>query len=169
MNLRILLLLAVLWGVGILPCVGEERLISEVRAEVGQINADLNTYKKRVKSLVGLSLEGSEATYYYDGETIRKITAKLYGETYNALNDLYFRGDTLVFAYQKLNRYDTQVGMQPPPKIVNSEEKRLYFSEGALAVLKMGKSLVAQDTIRWQEAEIEIVELADMLRAAFRE
>jgi hypothetical protein len=168
MNLRILLLLAVLWGAGIVPCAGGERLISEIRTEVGQINAGLRTYKKSVKSLVGLSLEGSEATYYYDGQTIRKITAKLYGETYNAVSELYFRGDMLVFVYQKLNRYDTQVGMHPPPTVVNSEEKRLYFSEGALAVLKIGAAQVARDEMRWQEAEMEVIELADMLKAAFR-
>ena len=43
-------------------------LISEIRAEVGKIDADLPKYAKRVKTVLGVSLEGAEATYYHDGK-----------------------------------------------------------------------------------------------------
>jgi hypothetical protein len=141
-------------------------LISEIRAEVGKINADLPKYAKRVKTVLGVSLEGAEATYYYDGKNLKRVSAKLHGETYNAVLDLYYRGDVLFFAYQKLNRYDTQIGMQPPPKVVSSEEKRLYFSTNGLAALRIGQTDVEPEDVRWREAEEEIVEVADRLKAA---
>lgn len=142
-------------------------LIPEIRAEVGKINADLPTYTKQVQTALGASLEGAEATYYHQGKDLKRVSAKLYGETYNSALDLYYRGDALLFAYQKVNRYDTQVGMQPPPKVVSSEEKRLYFSAGGLGALKIGQQDVDQEDIRWREAEEEIVEVADRLRHAF--
>ena len=142
-------------------------LISEIRAEVGKIDADLPRYAKRVKTALGVSLEGAEATYYHDGKNLKRVSAKLHGETYNAVLALYYRGDVFFFAYQKLHRYDTQIGMQPPPKVVNSEEKRLYFSADGLAALKIGQTDVKQHDVRWREAEEEIVEVADRLKAAY--
>ena len=139
----------------------------EVRAEVGKIDADLPKYAKRVKTVLGVSLEGAEATYYHDGKNLKRVSAKLYGETYKAVLALYYRGDVLLFAYQKLNRYDTQIGMQPPPKVVSSEEKRLYFSADGLAALKIGQTDVEPEDVRWREAEEEIVEVADRLKAAY--
>ena len=170
MVIRTLSLLIVILAAGTQVCPAQTAsLISEIRAEVGKINADLPTYAKRVKTALGVSLEGAEATYYHGGKNLKRVSAKLYGETYNAVLDLYYRGDVLFFAYQKLNRYDTQIGMQPPPKVVRSEEKRLYFSADGLAVLKIGQTDVKQEDIRWREAEEEIVEVADRLKAAFRE
>ena len=58
--------------------------------------------------------------------------------------------------------------MQPPPKVVSSEDKRLYFSADGLAALKIGLTDVEQEDVRWREAEEEIVEVADRLKAAFR-
>jgi hypothetical protein len=142
-------------------------VIPEVRAEVGKINADLPTYTKRVKTALGAMLEGAEATYYHEGKDLKRVSAKIYGETYNTVLDLYYRGDALLFAYQKVNRYDTQVGMQPPPKVVSSEEKRLYFAAGRLSALKIGQASVDQEDILWREAEEEIVEVADRLKVAF--
>ena len=74
--------------------------------------------------------------------------------------------ETYSFAYQKVYHYDTPVGMQPPPRLVSSEEKRLYFSAHGLAALKIGQTDVEQEDVRWREAEEEIVEVADRLKAA---
>jgi hypothetical protein len=168
MTIRVLSFLAMLLGLGAAVCAAQETgAVPKIRAEVARINAALPHYAKRFKSLSGLSLEGSEVTYYHEGDRLRKISAKLYGETYNAAADLYYEGDALLFAYQKVNRYDTQVGMQPPPKVVNSQEKRLYFSGGALAVLKIGQAGIEEGDVQWNEAEMEITELSDQLRAGF--
>src|SRR5687767_187889 len=114
MTIRVLSFLAMLLGIGVAVCTAQEAgVVPEIRADVGKINAALPLYAKRVKSLSGLSLEGSEVTYYHEGASLRKVSAKLYGETYNAVADLYYKGDALLFAFQKLNRYDTQVGMHP--------------------------------------------------------
>lgn len=169
MVIRTLSLLILILAAGTQLCPAQTAsLILEIRAEVGKINADLPNYAKSAKTVLGVSLEGAEATYYHDGKNLKRVSAKLYGETYNAVLDLYYRGDELLFAYQKLNRYDTQIGMQPPPKVVRSEEKRLYFSAAGLAALKIAQTDIEQEDVRWREAEEEIVEVADRLKAAFR-
>jgi hypothetical protein len=168
MTIRVLSFIAMLLGLGVAVCPAQEAgIVPEIRAEVGRINTALPQYAKRMQSPSGLSLEGAEVTYYHEGDSLRKISAKLYGERYNAVADLYYKGDALLFAYQKLNRYDTQVGMQPPPKVASSQEKRLYFSGGALAVLKIDQATIDEGDVQWTEAEMEIVELSDQIRAGF--
>jgi hypothetical protein len=165
---RRLLLSVMLLGIGIFASHAEDAgLRPGIRAAVAEINAKLPGFKKETRLVEGLSLEGSEATFFSEGGTLRKISAKLYGETYNATAELYYHGGALSFVYQKVNRYDTQIGMQPPPKVASSEEKRHYFSGGALAALRIGQRDIEASDILWDEAEQEIAALAEMLEHAF--
>jgi hypothetical protein len=160
---------AVLLGLSIVASRAEEAgLKPQIRALVGEINAALPKYSRETRSVAGLSLEGSEAVYFSEGGVLKKITARIYGETYNGAAELYYQGGAVAFAYRKLNRYDTQVGMQPPPKVVSTQEARLYFSGGALAALRIGQEDIADSDIQWREAEEEIAELASQLEAEFR-
>ena len=81
----------------------------------------------------GVSLEGTEATFYTSTAGLKKIHAEMAGETFYAKADFYYsdRGE-LTFIYFRENRYDTQIGMTPPPKVVRVEEKRLYFKGGKM-------------------------------------
>jgi hypothetical protein len=165
----LLLAAAVLLGLGIVASRAEEAgLKPQIRAVVAEINAALPKYSRETRSMEGLSLEGSEAVYFSEGGALKKITVKLYGETYNGAAELYYQGGAVAFAYRKLNRYDTQVGMQPPPKVVSTQEARLYFSGGALAALRIGQEDIADSDIQWREAEEEIAELASQLETEFR-
>lgn len=164
-----LLAAAAFLSLGIMASQAEDAsLRPQIRALVAEINAALPKYSRETRSVAGLSLEGSEAEYFSDGVGLKKITSRIYGETYNASAELYYQGGSVAFAYRKLNRYDTQIGAEPPPKVVSSEEARLYFSGGALAALRIGQQDVAASDIRWEEAEQEIAELASALEAALR-
>ena len=160
---------AVLLSLGIFASRAEEAgLKPQIRALVAEINAALPRYLRETRSMEGLSLEGSEAVFFSEGGALKKITVKLYGETYNGAAELYYQGADVAFVYRKLNRYDTQVGMQPPPKVVSTQEARLYFSGGALAALRIGQQDIADSDIQWREAEEEIAELASQLETEFR-
>jgi hypothetical protein len=142
-------------------------LVAAIRAEVTRTNESLSTYTKRTKIVDGISLEGTEANYYALGDDLKKIAARMYGETYKASVELYYKDDVLIFAYFRFNRYDTQIGLPKPPKIVSSEEKRLYFSSGKLAKFLIGKIEVKADDVRWRESETEIADLAGKLQSEF--
>ena len=142
-------------------------LVAAIRADVTRTNERLSTYTKRSKMVDGISLEGTSANHYALGDDLKKIAARMYGETYRASVELYYKDNVLIFAYYRFNRYDTQIGLPKPPKIVRSEEQRLYFSNGKLAKLLIGKIEIRADDERWREAETEIADLARRLASEF--
>ena len=98
----------------------------KIRAEVAAINKGAAKYTKTTKDVEDISLEGTEATYFSSAGNLRKITAKMYGETYNATGEFYYRDGELIFAFLKHNQYDTQIGLDKPPKVVRRGTKILF-------------------------------------------
>ena len=144
-----------------------EKQVVSIRAEVTAINKAAKGYKKTVKDVEGISLEGTEATYFVSGKGLRKIVAKSFGETFNAVTELYYQGEELIFVYRKFNRYDTQIGMNPPPKVVSVKETRFYYSSGKLIKFLDGKKTIKNTTKFWSDSESEINALSKTLKEAF--
>ncbi len=141
-----------------------DKITLPIVKEVSKINKNLLTYKKITKDVEGISLEGAEAVYYSSGKNLKKITAKIYGETYNASGEFYYKNEELIFAFYKFNRYDTQIGLKKPPKVVKREEKRLYFNDGKPVKLLVGKSSVKQGSKQWENSTTDILDLEKKLR-----
>lgn len=91
--------------------------------------------------------------------------AKTYGETFRAITELYYSGEELIFVFQRAERYDTQIGMKPPPKVARVDETRLYRSGGKTIRILSGKTQLKPDDIRFTEAEQELSDLSDLLKA----
>ena len=144
-----------------------EKQIRQIRADVKLINKNAAKYTKKTKDVEGIALEGTEADYFVSGKGLKKITAKMFGETYNASVEIYFSGEEMIFAFLKENRYDTQIGMNPPPKVVRSEEKRFYFSGGDLIRLLAGKKELKPADKNYQESKAQIEDIAEKLKAAY--
>ncbi|MEZ5344739.1 MAG: hypothetical protein R2681_04195 [Pyrinomonadaceae bacterium] len=107
--------------------------ISQIRSDTLRTNKLLSTFKKETKFVEGVSLEGTEATFYTSTAGLKKIHAEMAGETFYAAVDYYYHDNgKLIFVYYKLSRYDTQIAMDPPPKVARIEERRLYYKEGKL-------------------------------------
>jgi len=144
-----------------------DKQIAAIRAEVNLINKNAPKYQKRTKDIDGLSLEGTRATFFTSGKGLKKITAKIYGETFRATTELFYSGEEMIFAFQRLERYDTHVAADPPPKVASIVETRVYFANAAaIRVLRGTKRLLKSDVL-FEEAEMEMRELSDMLKAAF--
>ena len=141
-----------------------EKEIAAIRADVNLINKNAAKYDKKTKNFDGLSLEGSQATYFTSGRGLKKIVAKMYGETYRSTAELYYSGEELIFIFQRLERYDTQVGMDPPPKVARIEETRLYRSGGKTIRILSGKTRLKPGDIKFTEAEYQLYELSDELK-----
>ena len=140
-----------------------EKEIVKIRADVAAINKGVSKYKKTTKDVEGISLEGTEAAYYHSAGKLRKITAKMFGETYKAAGEFYYADGELIFAYLKHSQYDTQIGANPPPKVVRITEQRFYFADGKLLRLLIGKNELKSGDERYTELKDEIVKLSSQL------
>jgi hypothetical protein len=167
MKIKILILtIATLFGIQTLSAQSVEKQITAIRAEVTAINKNAKNYKKTTKDVEGVSLEGTEATYFVSGKGLRKITAKMYGETYNATLELYYQGEDLIFAYQKLNKYNGTITMKNL-KVIKVEESRLYFAGAKMIRYLFGKKQIKADSTEFNEEEYRMIELSDMFKAAY--
>jgi hypothetical protein len=144
-----------------------EKQIVTIRTKVAAINKAAKSYRKKTKDVENISLEGAEAVYYISGKSLKKVVAKMYGETYNATGEFYYSGEELIFAFVKFNKYDTQIGVKPPPKVVTVEEQRLYFAGGELIRMLVGKSELKVDSERYAELKDEIIGISKKLQEAY--
>lgn len=143
-----------------------EKQIASIRADVNLINKNASKYTKKKRDVAEISLEGTEATYFLSGKGLKKIVAKMYGETFRATAEIYYSGDEMIFAFQRLERYDTQIGMNPPPKVVKVVETRIYFSGGKAIRVIEGKKIHPSTDSEFRTAEEAINDLSSKLKAA---
>jgi len=140
-----------------------EKEIVKIRAEVAAINKGVSKYTKTTKDVEDVSLEGTEATFYHSAKNLKKITAKMYGETYNQTGEFYYQNGELIFAFIKRNQYDTQIGMDAPPKVVSTEERRFYFANGELIRMLVGKKELKTGE-KYSELKDEIISVSGKLK-----
>lgn len=168
MKIRILLFLILTVGLGQLTVFAQnEREVAKIRAEVNLINKNLRNYTGKTKNIEGLSLEGSEAVFYTSGKGLKKITAKMYGETYNSVAEIYYKGEQPIFIFLKFNKYDTQIGLEKPPKVVRTEEERIYYAGEKTVRVMIGQNVLKPEDVRFQEIEYKLSDLASILKAAY--
>lgn len=141
--------------------------VSAIRKEVDLINKSAKKFTKTTKDVEGISLEGTEATYFSSGKSLRKITAKSYGETFRATTELYYQADKLIFVYRKFHSYDTQIGMNPPPKVVSTKESRFYFANGKMIKFLNGKVSVKNTTKFWEDSSSETTQMSQKFLDAY--
>lgn len=146
-----------------------EKQITAIRTKVAAINKGAKNYTKRTKSVEDISLEGTEATFYSSRLSLKKVTAKMYGETYNATGEFYYDKGKLIFAFIKHNQYDTQIGMEKAPKVVKIEERRYYFDEdGNLIRLLLGKKELSANDEKYEELKQSAVDIGGKFLDSFR-
>jgi len=139
--------------------------IVEIRSQVAAINKGAAKYKKVTKDVDDVLLEGTQATYYRSGDDLRKVTAKMYGETYQATGEFYYRDGELIFGYIRHSKYDTQIGLSKPVKVVRVEERRYYFKDGEPIRLMVGKKILKPDDEKYLELKDEVVNISGKLTA----
>lgn len=165
---KILLLSALMLVFGNSIFAQTDKQITAIRAEVAAINKAAAKYKKKTKDVEGISLEGTEATYYVSGKGLKKIVARIYGESFNATGEFYYQGEELIFAFVKHNKYDRPLGASGrSPKVVRTEEQRFYFTGGNLIRLLVGKKQLKPDDERYDQLKDEAVGTADELKKSY--
>jgi len=130
-----------------------DKRVTDIRAKVAEINGSAAKFTKTKKDVFGISTEGAEATLFHSGKELKKIAAKIYGETFNGTSEFYFSGGELIFVYDRINRYDTQIGLKRPVKVVRVEQYRSYFDKGKMFRHLIGSKVSAPGTDEFAEQE----------------
>lgn len=146
-----------------------EKQITAIRKKVAAINKSAKNYTKKTKDVEDISLEGTEATFYSSRLSLKKVTAKMYGETFNATGEFYYENGKLIFAFVKHNQYDTQIGMEKAPKVVRIEERRYYFGDDGLIRLLVGKKELNAGDENYDELKDSAVSIGEKFQEAFRQ
>ncbi len=139
--------------------------ITEIRSQVAAINKGAAKYKKVTKDVDDISLEGAEATFYRSGDDLRKVTARMYGETYKATGEFYYRDGKLIFGYIRHSQYDTQIGLSKPVKVIRVEDQKYYFKDGDLIRLTVGKKTLKAGSEKHTQLKDTIIDISGKLTA----
>lgn len=146
----------------------KESQIASIRAEVGLINKSGPKFRRTTRTVEGISLEGTEAVYLTSNEQVRKVNARMFGETFRASAELFYKDGKLIFAFQRLEGYDTHIAADPPPKVNKVIETRVYYSDGRAIRVMEGKNQLPPSGSDFRAAELGMNDLSEKLIAAFR-
>jgi hypothetical protein len=127
---RFLVFVCLLAAVGSLRAVdrGVEEKVKSIRAKYAEIESELKDCREVKRDLPNESAEGGELTAYFKGATLRKLSARFFGETGKALEEFYFAENDLIFVLRAETRYT-----KPNSGVVkNKTEQRFYFADGKL-------------------------------------
>lgn len=170
MKIRILPIVLVILFLGLQEISAQaEMQVKKIRADVAAINKNIAGYKQTKKDVEEISLEGTEAVFYSSGADLKKTTARIYGESFNAVTEIYYNADMPIFIYEKLNKYDKPIGASKSPKIGNSEEKRIYMVDRQIVKILVGKKEIKPTDERFEELKKSFSDLSDKLFAAFKQ
>lgn len=107
---------------------GEPARIAAIRAHFDSVERELPEYRKVSRELEGFSLEGGNVEGAFDGDDLRKVTARHFGETWRGTEEYYFSGGELQFVFIVHELYDEQLS----GKVEARTEHRLYYDDGRL-------------------------------------
>ena len=105
-----------------------EEKIKAIRARYDAIEKELKDCRQVKRDLPGESAEGGELTAWFKGATLRKLSARFFGETGKALEEYYFADNDLIFVL----RVETHYTKPMSGVTKNKTEQRFYFADGKL-------------------------------------
>lgn len=105
-----------------------EEKIKAIRQRYSEVEGELKSCRQVKRDLPDESAEGGELTGYFKHSSLRKLAAKLYGETGNVLEEYYFWDDQLFFVLRMETRYTAPNS----GKVKNKTEERFYFADNKL-------------------------------------
>ena len=131
----------------------EEELVSDIKKYFGDVNSNINSYKKTKKDLMDQSTEGGELEGYYNHGELKKIVASYYGEMGKLIEEYYFYDNTLFFFFTQNYLYNMPLSMDGS-KLEKIDENRYYFHDNKLIRwLDPNNEKVAKSKFAQQEIE----------------
>ena len=139
-----------------------KKKLDAILAEVESIEKSLPTYQQTLKELEGVSRR-ADAEYFASKTGVRKIVARVIGDTGRSDNEYFYRNDKLIYAFHRWTKYDGPIS-KGAVKAVKVVDTVAFFEAGeCLALVIDGKS-IGPGTQEWKE-EIYSIETTS---SAFR-
>lgn len=107
---------------------GSPAVIARIRTQFAEIQRQAPGYRRTTHDVHEFSLEGGELTGFYRGRELRKLRARLYGETWRGTEEYYFAAGQLIFIHVVHGRYDELLS----GRVQRTIEHRFYFDAGRL-------------------------------------
>lgn len=124
----VLLLLVLFPGRGEGAGAAIEEKLKTIRQRYAEVEGELKQGRQVKRDLPGESAEGGELTAYFKENSLRKLAARFYGESGQALEEYYFWEGQLFFVLRTESRYT-----RPLSGVVKSKtDERFYFDAGRL-------------------------------------
>lgn len=139
-----------------------DQSVAAIHKEVAAIDARLAKLQRVESDLEGFSAEGGTARWASDASGVRRISAKVFGETRRASYLFYFANGALRFAYEKLELYETDLTSE----VVRVVETRLYRADGRVVRLQVGNRRVSSISEDGVMIVSELINTANELKDA---
>lgn len=107
---------------------GNPDAIARIRTEFAQIEREAPGYRQTTQDVFEFSPEGGVLTGFYRGSELRKLHARLFGETWQGTEEYYFAGGQLIFIHVVHGVYDEPMS----GRVRRTIEHRFYFDGGRL-------------------------------------
>lgn len=109
------------------PTLPTAALIQAIQTTVANTDKHLPSYKAIPKGVMGISSEGGDLKYFYNKNSLVKLSGVFNNKNGYNTEDLYFENDKLIYLHVISHDYDQAFG-----KVVKEHDNRYYFSDGKL-------------------------------------
>jgi uncharacterized protein YecT (DUF1311 family) len=119
----------------------EDDAIAAIRQEVQSVEKNAREFRRVAIPWEGRSTEGGELAGYFQGPTLRKAVADVFGETGRSITELYFQSNRLIFAVSTTTHYKRPFYFDEKAKDLEIEsrvQERCWFAQGRLIAVAGG-------------------------------
>ncbi len=109
--------------------------LQPVRENFKRINAS-RKWTSIIKKDLLETAEGGEATYYYSGNDLEKITLRNYGETFQQLAEYYLLNGQLSFVFERSYRYNRPIYYDSAAMKANDDAETFDFNASEIAEVR---------------------------------
>jgi hypothetical protein len=141
---------------------GSPAAIARIRQEFAAIRREAPGYRRTTHDVFNFSLEGGELTGFFRGDELRKLAARLYGETWRGSEEYYFAHGRLIFVHA---RYEVYHGLFGEGGVRATVEHRYYFDGGRLVRHIRTQRPASEDVSGYGADEAELLRHARLFAA----
>ena len=136
----------------------EDDIINDIRQKFKTISTSIDSYKKVTKDVMDESTEGGEMEAFYDGDELKKLVVKLYGETGQSIEEFYFWDNKLFFVFSRDFRYNRPIYMDEEyAKQIGESE---YFDDAKTVIEENRYYFHDKKLIRWLDPKKNKIDVA---------